>query len=110
MWDQNIVVVLLAEFRMRIHGRGGGGGAESGVPGSIIRSASSPNSQVLNPGFGVPYFNTFFLKGSLMKYKFKLFSTWSQKSPGIGVLTCDGNANILPKYKYIFELQCHRHI
>ena len=24
-------------------------------------------------GFGVPYFNTFFLKGTLMKYKFILF-------------------------------------
>ena len=32
-------------------------------------------------GFGVPYFNTFFLKGTLMKYKFILFSPWLLQSP-----------------------------
>ena len=32
-------------------------------------------------GFGVPYFNTFFLKGTNMKYKFILFSPWLLKSP-----------------------------
>ena len=32
-------------------------------------------------GFGVPYFNTFFLKGTLMKYKFRLFSPWLLESP-----------------------------
>ena len=32
-------------------------------------------------GFGVPYFNTCFLKGTLMKYKFILFSPWLLKSP-----------------------------
>ena len=35
----------------------------------------------LRLGFGVPYFNTFFLKGTLMKYKFILFSPWLLKSP-----------------------------
>ena len=33
-------------------------------------------------GFGVPYFNTFFLKGTIMKLKFILFSPWLLKSPG----------------------------
>ena len=36
------------------------------------------------PGFGVPYFKTFFLKGTtmnLMKYKFIRFSPWLVKSP-----------------------------
>ena len=32
-------------------------------------------------GFGVPYFNTFFLKETLMKQKFILFSPWLLKSP-----------------------------
>ena len=33
-------------------------------------------------GFGVPYFNTFFLNETKMKYKFVLFSPWLLKSPG----------------------------
>ena len=33
-------------------------------------------------GFGVPYFNTFFLKGTIMKYKCILFSPWLLKNPG----------------------------
>ena len=32
-------------------------------------------------GFGVPYFNTFFLNGTLMKHKFIRFSPWLLKSP-----------------------------
>ena len=32
-------------------------------------------------GLGVPYFNTFFLKGTIVKYKFILFSPWLLKSP-----------------------------
>ena len=32
-------------------------------------------------GFGVPYFNTFLLKGTIMKYKFILYSPWLLKSP-----------------------------
>ena len=32
-------------------------------------------------GFGVPYFNTFCLKGTVMKKKFILFSPWLLKSP-----------------------------
>ena len=36
-------------------------------------------------GFGVPYVNTFFLKGSIMKYKFILFSSRLLKSPEIGI-------------------------
>ena len=32
-------------------------------------------------GFGVPYFNTFFLKGNHYKKKFILFSPWLLKSP-----------------------------
>ena len=32
-------------------------------------------------GFGVPYFKTFFLKGTNMKQKFILFSPWLLKSP-----------------------------
>ena len=35
-------------------------------------------------GFRVPYFNTFFLKETLMKEKFILFSPWLPKSPGQG--------------------------
>ena len=34
-------------------------------------------------GFGVPYFNTVFLNGTLMKSKFILFSPWLLKSPGL---------------------------
>ena len=32
-------------------------------------------------GLGVPYFNTFFLRGTIMKYKFIPFSPWLLKSP-----------------------------
>ena len=32
-------------------------------------------------GFGVPYSNTFFLNGTILKYKFILFSPWLLKSP-----------------------------
>ena len=32
-------------------------------------------------GFGVPYFNTFLFKGTIMKQKIILFSPWLLKSP-----------------------------
>ena len=44
-------------------------------------SPKSSMFQTLLLGFGVPYFNTFFFKGTLMKYKFRLFSPWLLKSP-----------------------------
>ena len=36
--------------------------------------------RVANLGFGVPYFNTFSLNGTIMKYKFILFSPWLLKA------------------------------
>ena len=47
--------------------------------GSGCRDPTSASFR--KPGFGVPYFNTFFLKGTLMKQKFLLFSPWLLKSP-----------------------------
>ena len=54
-------------------------------------------------GFGVPYFNTFFLKGTFMKQKFILFSPCLLKSHlglglGIGAIrVLPLNLNLRPK-------------
>ena len=47
----------------------------------MASGASRHGSAGTRLGFGVPYFNTFFLKRTIMKYKFILFSPWLLKSP-----------------------------
>ena len=46
-----------------------------------FKSQSGGLGEDPNLGFGVPYFNTFFLNRTLMKYKFILFAPWLLKSP-----------------------------
>ena len=48
----------------------------------LLHEGNTLDDAVKLLGFGVPYFSTFFLIGTIMKYKFILFSPWLLRSPG----------------------------
>ena len=58
------------------------GGQDANTQQGQNQVGGHPMMMPQQQGFGVPYFNTFFLKGTIMKYKFILFSPWLLKSPG----------------------------
>ena len=58
------------------------GGQDANTQQGQNQVGGHPTMMPQQQGFEVPYFNTFFLKGTIMKYKFILFSPWLLKSPG----------------------------